>query len=404
MAYVIAEPCIDVLDISCVSVCPVDCIHYEEGVDRKLFIDPNECIDCGACEPECPVNAIFPEESLPPEWANYTQIDAQWFTDRAGRPRADPGAASPPDASAPPGPAPRAGPGGQPSVDWSRAHRLAPALRDRDRDRPRARRRAAGSATASRDPRPPRRPRRHAPGPQRPGERIDGDALATAAPDLVLVGDGSDGSIDARQLDAALGDLTPSVLTLAPAIGGGRVQRDRRGRRDDRVRGRGARGRRGPAGAAQGPARRSSSGAGTTGCGRPGSWCSTPVDPPRAAGRWVPDQVRLAGGWELLGQAGEPARRPRGTRWARWTRRCSSCSPAGCRLRTALAAWDGVARPAGLGRPPGGPRGPGVHRRRRRVRAGRARGSSTGSRSSPSSWIPAAFDGMAPPDTWVRAD
>ena len=64
MAYVIAEPCIDVLDISCVSVCPVDCIHYDEGTDRKLFIDPNECIDCGACEPECPVNAIFPEESL----------------------------------------------------------------------------------------------------------------------------------------------------------------------------------------------------------------------------------------------------------------------------------------------------------------------------------------------------
>ena len=72
MAYVIAEPCIDVLDISCVSVCPVDCIHYEEGVDRKLFIDPNECIDCGACEPECPVNAIFPEDQVPTEWANYT--------------------------------------------------------------------------------------------------------------------------------------------------------------------------------------------------------------------------------------------------------------------------------------------------------------------------------------------
>jgi ferredoxin len=82
MTYVIAEPCIDVLDISCVSVCPVDCIHYEEGTDRKLFIDPNECIDCGACEPECPVNAIFPEESLPPEWANYTVIDATWYTDK----------------------------------------------------------------------------------------------------------------------------------------------------------------------------------------------------------------------------------------------------------------------------------------------------------------------------------
>ena len=82
MTYVIAEPCVDVIDQSCVSVCPVDCIHFEEGIDRKLFIDPNECIDCGACEPECPVNAIFPEESLPAEWANYTTIDATWFTNR----------------------------------------------------------------------------------------------------------------------------------------------------------------------------------------------------------------------------------------------------------------------------------------------------------------------------------
>ena len=65
MTYVIAEPCIDVIDQSCVSVCPVDCIHFEEGSDRMLYIDPDECIDCGACEPECPVNAIFPEESTP---------------------------------------------------------------------------------------------------------------------------------------------------------------------------------------------------------------------------------------------------------------------------------------------------------------------------------------------------
>jgi ferredoxin len=83
MAYVIAEPCIDVLDESCVSVCPVDCIHFDAGTDRMLSIDPNECIDCGACEPECPVNAIFPEESLPPEWAQFTQINAVWFTDKA---------------------------------------------------------------------------------------------------------------------------------------------------------------------------------------------------------------------------------------------------------------------------------------------------------------------------------
>ncbi len=67
MTYVIAEPCVDVIDQACVAVCPVDCIHFDQGVDRMLFIDPDECIDCGACEPECPVNAIFPEDSLPAE-------------------------------------------------------------------------------------------------------------------------------------------------------------------------------------------------------------------------------------------------------------------------------------------------------------------------------------------------
>ena len=90
LTNVIDEPCLDVLDISCVSVCPVDCIHYDEGTDRKLVIDPNECIDCGACEPECPVNAIFPEESVPVEWAEYTQIDAVWYTDKdAARAKVD---------------------------------------------------------------------------------------------------------------------------------------------------------------------------------------------------------------------------------------------------------------------------------------------------------------------------
>ena len=82
MTYVIAEPCVDVKDQACVAVCPVDCIKFEEGIDRTLYIDPNECIDCGACEPECPVAAIFPEESLPAEWAPYTPINAIWFTDK----------------------------------------------------------------------------------------------------------------------------------------------------------------------------------------------------------------------------------------------------------------------------------------------------------------------------------
>ncbi|MEI8333390.1 MAG: ferredoxin family protein [Chloroflexota bacterium] len=83
MTYTIAEPCVDVMDQACVSVCPVDCIHFDEGVDRSLFIDPNECIDCGACEPECPVNAIFPAESVPAEWVPYTEINAVWYTDKA---------------------------------------------------------------------------------------------------------------------------------------------------------------------------------------------------------------------------------------------------------------------------------------------------------------------------------
>lgn len=79
MPYVITEACIGVKDKACVDVCPVDCIY--EGPDQ-LYIHPDECIDCGACEPECPVTAIFPEDSLPPEWATYTAIDALWFKDK----------------------------------------------------------------------------------------------------------------------------------------------------------------------------------------------------------------------------------------------------------------------------------------------------------------------------------
>ena len=81
MTYVITEPCIDVLDISCVEVCPVDCIHYEQGTDRKLYIDPDECIDCGACEPVCPVTAIFAEDDVPDQYKEYTELDARWFKD-----------------------------------------------------------------------------------------------------------------------------------------------------------------------------------------------------------------------------------------------------------------------------------------------------------------------------------
>ena len=82
MTYVVAEPCVDVIDTACVEVCPVDCIHYEEGVDRKLYIDPDECIDCGACEPACPVTAIFAEDDVPDNWKEYTELDAKWFKDK----------------------------------------------------------------------------------------------------------------------------------------------------------------------------------------------------------------------------------------------------------------------------------------------------------------------------------
>jgi NAD-dependent dihydropyrimidine dehydrogenase PreA subunit len=75
MAYIITEPCIGTKDSACVDVCPVDCIHE---VGRMLVIDPEECIDCGACEPECPVEAIFPEDALPQKWEEFTPINAAW--------------------------------------------------------------------------------------------------------------------------------------------------------------------------------------------------------------------------------------------------------------------------------------------------------------------------------------
>jgi ferredoxin len=82
MPFVITEPCIDVLDQACVTVCPVACIHFDQGKDRKLYIDPDECIDCGACEPMCPVEAIYSDLELPSEWNDYSEIDALWYRDK----------------------------------------------------------------------------------------------------------------------------------------------------------------------------------------------------------------------------------------------------------------------------------------------------------------------------------
>lgn len=78
MTYVICQPCIGVKDASCVDVCPVDCIHALEE-DEQYYIDPDECIDCGACEPACPVTAIFEESAVPPQWREFTAINAEYF-------------------------------------------------------------------------------------------------------------------------------------------------------------------------------------------------------------------------------------------------------------------------------------------------------------------------------------
>ncbi len=78
MAYIIAEPCIGVKDTACVKVCPVDCIYDGDAWDQ-LYIHPDECIDCGACEPECPVEAIFAVENTPDKWKNYVEKNADKF-------------------------------------------------------------------------------------------------------------------------------------------------------------------------------------------------------------------------------------------------------------------------------------------------------------------------------------
>jgi NAD-dependent dihydropyrimidine dehydrogenase PreA subunit len=84
MAYVISEPCVGTKDAACVDACPVDCIHpkkdepqFEET--KMLFIDPVECIDCGACVPVCPVSAIFAADDLPDKWKEYTEANAKFF-------------------------------------------------------------------------------------------------------------------------------------------------------------------------------------------------------------------------------------------------------------------------------------------------------------------------------------
>ena len=87
MTWVVTSLCRDCVDQSCVEVCPVDCIYEYTGNDgetfpKQLYIEPEECIDCGACEPVCPVEAIFEEAATPDKWKEYIKIDADYFKNK----------------------------------------------------------------------------------------------------------------------------------------------------------------------------------------------------------------------------------------------------------------------------------------------------------------------------------
>jgi NAD-dependent dihydropyrimidine dehydrogenase PreA subunit len=78
MAFVIGPACVDVMDRSCIQQCPVDCIYVGE---RMAYVNPEECIDCGACEPVCPAEAIMSEDQVPPEDRVFAEENARFFTE-----------------------------------------------------------------------------------------------------------------------------------------------------------------------------------------------------------------------------------------------------------------------------------------------------------------------------------
>lgn len=95
MAYVVTEPCIGTKDRACVEVCPVDCFYNnadgtlnqkvgkepaKDGDVGMLVIHPDECIHCGACEPECPVDAIFEDDDVPEKMKEYVELNATVVT------------------------------------------------------------------------------------------------------------------------------------------------------------------------------------------------------------------------------------------------------------------------------------------------------------------------------------
>jgi ferredoxin len=84
LAYIICEPCVGTKDTACVDVCPVDCIHPRKDEPQfqsaeMLYIHPDECIDCGACVPACPVEAIFALDETPKKWESFIAVNAEFF-------------------------------------------------------------------------------------------------------------------------------------------------------------------------------------------------------------------------------------------------------------------------------------------------------------------------------------
>ena len=78
MAYVICEPCIGAKELACVDVCPVDCIQGGPN-ENQMYIDPTACTDCAACEPACPVSAIFLDSDVPAKWQSFIGRNAMFF-------------------------------------------------------------------------------------------------------------------------------------------------------------------------------------------------------------------------------------------------------------------------------------------------------------------------------------
>ena len=79
MAFVVTQPCINEKNSACIDVCPADCIKTSES-ETQCFIDPEECIDCGACESACPVDAIFAQDAVPAQWVNFVETNRAFFS------------------------------------------------------------------------------------------------------------------------------------------------------------------------------------------------------------------------------------------------------------------------------------------------------------------------------------